>query len=267
MAERGLTPLTIAAPAFGRDPDDDHPGSHSTARPIFVLGSLRSGASLLTWSLGQHPNILPLLETNWLGHFAVALQQAYALGVQRRHISQFEAMGLDPEDFFAYHGDAIDRLFLGSGGAANGALAAVDRPAGRDGNGLAHRSAPAHAVPRRWVDGSIDNCFNLVGLRRLFPGARFIHVLRDARSEVAVLTDEGGKAIYRSHHVQLTEEAAYEHWLTTVRACVAAERAFGSSVVLRLRREDLIADPEAALRRCLAFVGEPFSSACLRPFS
>lgn len=228
-----------------------------SARPIFVIGSLRSGASLLTWSLGQHPNIRPLLDTAWLGPFAASLEQTYAAAVVRRDISQLDIVGIEIEDFYAYFGQAINRLLLAGTGLE-----------GADGG---HGPEPALAAPQgapseRWIDGSPAHCFNVVGLRRLFPEAKFIHVLRDARSVVEALTDEAKRAAYRSHWVGYTEEKAYAHWTESVRACVEAERAFGSATVLRVRRDDLLASPRATLSRCLDFVGEPFAPACLRPF-
>ncbi|MDQ4100377.1 MAG: sulfotransferase [Chloroflexota bacterium] len=228
-----------------------------TARPIFVIGSLRSGASLLTWSLGQHPNIRPLLDTTWLGSFAANLEQTYAAAVVRRDISQLDIAGIEIEDFYAYFGQAIDRLLLSGTGVEE-----VD--GGHDPEpGL----ATPHAAPtERWIDGSPAHCFNVAGLRRLFPEARFIHVLRDATSVVEALTNEGKRAAYRSHWVAYTEEQAYAHWTESVHACVEAERAFGSATVLRVRRDDLITSPQASLIRCLDFVDEPFAPACLRPF-
>lgn len=41
-----------------------------TPRPIFVIGAYRSGTSVLTWSLGQHPDIWPIEETGWLAMLA-----------------------------------------------------------------------------------------------------------------------------------------------------------------------------------------------------
>jgi hypothetical protein len=42
-------------------------------RPIFVVGSPRSETSILTWCLGQHPNILPLAESGWMGDLQLTL--------------------------------------------------------------------------------------------------------------------------------------------------------------------------------------------------
>lgn len=239
---------------------------NQSARPIFVIGSLRSGASLLTWSLGQHPNIVPLVDSRWLGHFSLNLHESYALGVQHRAQSQLDLMGIEIEDFCEYFGQAVFNLFLEPRNwrGVEGDVGDI-----KDEAGLAKPAPPvpiSPVRPTRWVDGSPDHCFNVFGLLRLFPQARFFHVLRDADEVVGALTDPVKKQIYRSHFRQMTEEAAYEHWLKSVDASVAAERAFGSDTVLRVRRDELVQAPERILKLCLSFLGEPFSPACLRPF-
>jgi hypothetical protein len=68
-----------------------------------------------------------------------------------------------------------------------------------------------------------------VPLRRLFPGAVFIHLLRDVREVARSLVQFrpiGGP--------RFTWQEAYEAWLDNVKACVAAEQAYGSAVVLRV---------------------------------
>src|SRR5690242_6946796 len=54
-------------------------------RPVFVLGPLRSGASLLTLSLSQHPNLYHVLETNWFEEFGMGLQQSFSAGLRFRN--------------------------------------------------------------------------------------------------------------------------------------------------------------------------------------
>ena len=51
--------------------EDSGKMQHEKNRPIFVVGSPRSGTSILTWCLGQHPNIIPLEESGWMGDFAI----------------------------------------------------------------------------------------------------------------------------------------------------------------------------------------------------
>ena len=52
-------------------------------RPIFVVGSPRSGTSILAWCLGHHPNIFPVPESNWMGDFAVNVAKSYQVGAAR----------------------------------------------------------------------------------------------------------------------------------------------------------------------------------------
>jgi len=42
-------------------------------QPVFVVGMYRSGTSILTWALGQHPNLWALDETGWLPIFSNAI--------------------------------------------------------------------------------------------------------------------------------------------------------------------------------------------------
>jgi hypothetical protein len=52
-------------------------------KPIFVVASPRSGTSILTWCLGQHPNMFPVPESNWMGNFAVNIAVACEIGAAR----------------------------------------------------------------------------------------------------------------------------------------------------------------------------------------
>jgi hypothetical protein len=116
----------------------------------------------------------------------------------------------------------------------------------------------------RWVDGTPEYSWNIYGLRKLFPDALFIHVVRDALSVVHSMLN-----FHRVAGTQLvaSEEEAYRYWLGTVSACLTAERAYGPDVIHRLKYSDLIENPETALRSLLNFLGEPYSAKCLEPLS
>ena len=94
-------------------------------------------------------------------------------------------------------------------------------------------------------------------LRRLFPGALFIHLLADVGEVADALVAHG--------EPRFTRQEAYAEWLKHVQACVAAEQAFGSAVVMRIRQSDLVDRPEEVVRRCLTFVGEAYASQCCDP--
>jgi hypothetical protein len=61
-------------------------------KPIFVVGSRRSGTSILAWCLGHHSNLFPVLESSWMGEFATSVAIAYHTGAARGDHSNLSAM-------------------------------------------------------------------------------------------------------------------------------------------------------------------------------
>jgi hypothetical protein len=75
-------------------------------RAIFVVGSPRSGTSILTWCLEHHPNLFPVPESNWMGQFAVNVALAYQTGAACGDYSIFSAMDVQQEELFATFGQS-----------------------------------------------------------------------------------------------------------------------------------------------------------------
>lgn len=50
-------------------------------KPIFIVSSGRLGSTILTLCVGQHPNVIPLKESDWLGPFAVDATVAFERGI------------------------------------------------------------------------------------------------------------------------------------------------------------------------------------------
>jgi hypothetical protein len=125
-------------------------------------------------------------------------------------------------------------------------------------------SSTASGPKTRWVDGTPEYSFHIYGLRKLFPEALFVHVVRDVTAVV--------RSLLHFHQVSgirlvANEQEAYSYWLRTVKACLKAEEAYGPTVVHRLRYSSLSANPESAIRSLLNFVGEPYSACCLEPLT
>jgi hypothetical protein len=216
-------------------------------RPIFVVGAPRSGTSILAWCLGQHPDMFPVPESNWIGQFAINVAISYEIGSARGDRSLLSGMDIGPEEFFANFGRSINELILSH----------------RDDLNRKRKIKVPSLEPKvRWVSQTPEYSFHICGLRKLFPEALFVHIVRDVTSVVRSMLN-----FHRVSGIQLvaTEQEAYEYWLRTVSSCLDAERAYGPRVVHRLRYSDLITSPEATLRTILNFLGEPYAAACLDP--
>jgi hypothetical protein len=260
-----MTTITRLAVAPAPRTDVERVSHLNPPRPVFVIGSQRSGASLLGLSLGQHPNLMPVLKTNWFDYLAMGLQQAYSEGIRPRSTSHLDISGIELDDFFAFYGEATNRLMLGQWHRHAGDVSSFD--GGADPRDRSALIPPSSYRPTRWVDSTTSNAEYVFVLLKLFPLAKFIFVLRDVGSEVASLTNAANRRLYKSGREVLTSAAAYTQWLETVTPCVQAERAFGSGTVLRIYRSDLVQSPEPIVRQCLDFLGEPFAQNCLRPFN
>ena len=268
-------------------------------KPIFVVGSPRSGTSILAWCLGHHPNIFPVPESNWMGDFAVNVAKSYQVGAARGIFSILSAMGISRDEFFSHIGRSINSLVLKHRCDLDRKrlIIAVQRLLKERGtlpwrsdwrigccyqcsdsavrncdNGLLYselvdslRTAASDSEYKtRWVDQTPEYSFHICGLRKLFPCALFIHIVRDVDSVVRSMLNFHRIA---GTHLVANEEEAYKYWLRTVRACLKAEEAYGPHVVYRLRYTALVENPESALRSLLDFLGEPYSAKCLEPLS
>ena len=83
-------------------------------KPIFVVGSPRSGTSIVAWCpLSHHPNIFPVPESNWMGDFAATLAVALQIGSARGDLSMLSAMDIRDDEFFAAFDRSINELVVG----------------------------------------------------------------------------------------------------------------------------------------------------------
>jgi Sulfotransferase family len=230
-------------------------------RPIFVVGSPRSGTSILAWCLGHHPNLFPVPESSWMGEFAISVAIAHQTGAARGDYSILSAMEIGNDELFATFGQSINHLILSHRKDLERKRETRSREMKIDARWLEATSTSA-GPKGRWVDGTPEYSFYICGLRKLFPNALFIHIFRDVHTVVRSMLN-----FHRVAGVQLVpnEQEAYRYWLRTVSACVEAERAYGPNVVYRIRYADLIDNAELAMRSLFAFLKEPYTTKCLEP--
>ena len=193
--------------------------------------------------------------------FAIDLAVAFRRGSVRGERSQFYSMGMECNRFMQEIGDRVNESIL-----AHRPAFEYRRTWKREYNPDTH---PAFTIARhksdpkgRWVNGTPEYSLGVCGLRKLFPSARFIHIVRDC--------DLVAPSMLHFDHIGTsklveTQEEGYRMWLRYVRACVTAEMAFGPQVVKRVFLQRITEQPEQALRSILEFLGEPFDPVCLEP--
>ena len=198
-----------------------------------------------------------------MGDYAVNVALAYRIGAARDYYSILSAMDIADDELFAAFGRSINDLILSH---------RTDLERKRYANRIELKldprwikAASTAAGPKtRWVDGTPEYSFHMHGLRKLFPQALFVHLVRDVRAVVRSMIN-----FHRVTGIQLVgnDEEAYRYWMRTVSACLMAESAYGPSVVHRIRYADLINEPESTMRSLLDFLSEPYTARCLEPLS
>ena len=196
-----------------------------------------------------------------MGDFAIDLAVRYQIGSARGDRSVLSAMNIQCEEFFNTFGQNINALILRHG---------IDLERKRWERPVGPNAPPEDLVSpmtnqkTRWVDGTPEYSFHICGLRKLFPKAVFIHIVRDVPSVVRSMLNfhrvDGSRLV-------ANEQEAYNYWFRAVSSCRLAERAYGPHVVFRLRYSDLVDTPESALRSLLNFLGESYTGECLAPLT
>ena len=206
----------------------------------FVVGSPRSGTTLLRFMLDSHPDLAIPPET-W---FLPVAQQLEGQGDTLRE-RFFEALVTFPswQEF-----GISDESF-------HEALREIQPFSVAEGLRLFYRMYAARFGKPRWGDKTPGYSHHLRLVQDLLPEARFIHIVRDGR-DAAVSLRERWFSPGREIEIQA------RHW----RDNVTAARTEGAAChhFLEVRFEDLLHGPEAVLRQICAFVELDFHPAMLR---
>ena len=268
MAERlAKSDARIAAPYVNRSKsqyaqaqffDFDNPSTD----PIFIIGSPRSGTSILTWAIGAHPNIYPIEETNFFPLLAISAATNYrhASSASNTFINLFD---VDRSTFMQRHGMMMHDLIMKAAEAQH-RFNAHKRFAGIDlSSGIAFTLVRSpEDSKRRWVDGAPINTSVSYLLSTMYPRAKFIHLVRQPESAIASLMqfDNAGASA-------MTYDAAVDEWSRQVRYGRLLEAALGPEQVLALRLEDLSEATADQMRLVFRFLEEPHYEAAKERFS
>lgn len=124
----------------------------------------------------------------------------------------------------------------------------------------------AYAAARgkeRWGDKTPLYMQHLPLLERLFPTSQFVHLVRDGRDAALSFLDVA-RGIMTEAWGQPRDAVGFaRQWRTEVLAARTLGRRVGPERYLELRYEDLVAQPDEALRRVCAFASLPYEEEML----
>jgi hypothetical protein len=203
--------------------------------PLIVLGVRRSGTTLLRVMLDRSPAL------------AVPDESYFVPQLARRHGSP-----VDPEALV----DDLRRLpTLVEWGLAPEAAAERLRPGMTTGEAISavFEAYAAQRGKERWGDKTPLYMQYLPLLERLFPQARFVHLIRDGRdAALSYLAVPEGIMTAGWGHPRNARGFACQ-WATEIRGAQALGRQVGLGRYLEVRYEELVASPETELRRICGF--------------
>jgi hypothetical protein len=212
-----------------------------------VVGSPRSGTTLLRFMLDSHPELAIPPETGFLtlgprlrGR-GDALRERFfrAIVGHPAPVPTWPDFEIPEEEFRA-------------------ALAQIEPFTVSDGYRAFYRLYAARFGKPRWGDKTPFYCLHLDEIRRVLPESRFVHIIRDGRDAALSL-----RKMWFSPGREMETQAAY--W----RRCVTAARraGLGRADYLEVRYEDVILSPRETLERICAFLDLRFDPAMLEYYT
>jgi hypothetical protein len=218
--------------------------SDIVSAPFFIVGSGRSGSTLLRMMLASHSRLSIPPETWFLNRMPdlLELERPLTPAEAERAVQIITGHYRWPD--FKIDAAAFRRQ-----------AAALDRPHLRDIVELVYAEHLGRDGKQRWGDKTPGYIALAPQLARLYPGAKFIHLFRDGRDVAKSFQSKRwyGRWLHDNAREWIEAMEFERRWSRTDLA-----RHF-----LPVRYEDLVLDTEATVRRICDFLGEAFEPAML----
>lgn len=203
----------------------------SDCRSIVVIGgAARSGTTLLRTLLGRHPMLVSGPETTvFLRRISSATDIGERLGLAPALIERWQRESRSQVEFI----ERIQRAMLKRSGKVI------------------------------WVEKTPKNVGRFRFVRRHFPHAKLVHIIRDGRDVVCSLRRTPFAKIDQApwESVKAAQRCALQ-WRSAIKA---GRRFRHDPLCYRLRYEDLVRDPASTLHALTEFLGVPWDNCILNP--
>jgi hypothetical protein len=224
---------------------------------VFIVGCPRSGTTLLQRVVNAHPHVAVINQSQWIPVYwkrriGLTAEGLVTPKLVRRLLTYrklFQELGIGRED--------LERL-LGDGGPvpyARYVTGVFDLFGRAQGKALVGDKTPIYVR-------SIDT------LHALWPGAKFVHLIRDGRDVCLSTINWKKQAAKLASKFNTWGEAAVVtaalRWEWNVRMGRQAGRPLGPELYYELRYEALVNRPAEECGKLCAFLGVPYDGAMLR---
>lgn len=213
-------------------------------KPVFIGGCDRSGTTMLGAMIGAHPDCITTPESQF-------------------KISAFQNINQNGNQLQQYLRNILNnwryRLW-----AVDKSLGEIDvEKLGQNYGEILQWCVQQYAIKNNkkdfkfWIDHTPSNLKYALKLLQLFPGAKFIHIVRDGRAVAASLLnlDWGPNSIIH----------AAKFWLENVSFGLALETHLTSDQIRRVQYKDILLEPERNMREICDFLSLNYNSKILRP--
>jgi hypothetical protein len=207
--------------------------------PVFIIGSPRSGTTILAWSLAKHSKLWTSGESYFLFDFfgEGRAEATYRHAWELSESSWLRAQSVSQKEFLEAIGLGIDALFYSRSGR------------------------------KRWIDHTPHYALMADLLADMFPRARFLHIVRDGRRVVHSMQNFLNLFKGQPNRCALIETGKVARWATDFRTACRTWREYTEAAMLftinfpdrclMVRNEELEANPRAAFGQIFEFLDLP----------
>lgn len=172
---------------------------------------------MLHWALVQHNNLWGSAESDFLSSLIKGVETAYASGTKYGEHHWLNKESVSKTELLRQVGQAIESLYFSRSGDL------------------------------RWLDQTPHYVLHYDGLNAMFPGAKFIHIVRDGRQVICSMQEKFGWSFMKSMN----------RWKQLAEAGDMIKRK-NKDNFLQVTYDSLVLDPEISLRRIYEFIEEEY---------